>query len=268
MDNQFEIYRDYFINQIKREKDNPLSYSRIYYWWKKTNIIKIWLKMILNEKGKDICLYDIGCGDAMRLSHILTDLKIRDTANYNGFDINPKSLQIAQLRFQYCEISHFVFEKANITQGIPRSDNSADVIISSEVLEHLQKPEDLFKEVFRLLKHDGIAIFTTPNERTLLNKFNKLFRRQVKMNEESFPKVEEEGFGHISVKSLRKWVSLAVEEGFITMEANYGSFLFGTPKLNNTPVFFAISLFIEKILSLLPKQFRTGEDALFMIRKP
>jgi len=268
MDEYHSLYKEYFIKHIQREQKNPLSYSSVYYCWIKISIITKWLKTILNEKGKSICLYDIGCGDAMRMAYILTDLDIRDTVHYHGFDINQKSLQIARLRFQYCEISHFVFEKTNIMQGIPRDENSADVIISSEVLEHLPTPERLLKEAFRLLKHGGVAVFTTPHKRAVLNRINHLLGRQTSENKENTQKIDEEGFGHISVKPLRRWVDLMRRAGFHLMDIKYGSLLFGTPRLNNTPIFFAISLFTEKILRILPKRFQTGEDALFMIRKP
>jgi 2-polyprenyl-3-methyl-5-hydroxy-6-metoxy-1,4-benzoquinol methylase len=268
LDNDPAIYKDYFIKQINREKDNPLSYSRVYYWWRKTRIITSWLSLIIKEQGNDVHIYDIGCGDAMRLAHILTHLEIQDTVNYNGFDLNQKQLQIAQARFEICNISHFIFEKANITEGIPRDDNSADIIISIEVLEHLRNPQQLLKETFRLLKLGGTAIFTTPNKRNLLDKTTKFFRNQRQIiDEEDNRKEDEEGFGHISIKPLPQWLALANREGFVTVDAKYGSFLFGTKKLNNHPVLFAVSIFAEKLLSFLPKQLQTGEDALFMLRK-
>ncbi len=233
----------------------------------KTLIITSWLKAVFKEKGNDIIIYDIGCGDAMRPAYILTHLKVQDTINYNGFDLNQKQLQIAQIRFEICKISYFIFERADITEGIPREDNSADVIISIEVLEHLPNPEQLFKETFRLLKHGGIAIFTAPNERTFLDKINKLFRRQQVMNAKD-NREPEEGFGHISIKPSRQWLALVDREKFIIVDAKYGSLLFGTTKLNNRPILFAISIFVEKLLRYLPRQLQTGEDALFMVQKP
>jgi 2-polyprenyl-3-methyl-5-hydroxy-6-metoxy-1,4-benzoquinol methylase len=268
LNNNFSLYREYLVNQIKREQSNPLPYSRIYYWWRKTKIITLWLERVINEKGDNIHLYDIGCGDAMRLASILSHLKITDIVNYSGFDLNQKQLQIARLRFEICKIPHFIFEKADITEDIPRDDNSANIIISCEVLEHLQKPECLLKEAFRLLKHGGIAIFTTPNERTIFGKYNKAPQRQSMIDTESDIETEEEGFGHISVKPLRKWLDLSKKEGFVILEAKYGSFLFGTHRLDNSPILFAISLFIEKILRFFPKRLQTGEDALFILQKP
>ena len=46
--------------------------------------------------------------------------------------------------------------------NIPVADSSFDVILLCEVLEHLEKPEDVLKECYRVLKKDGIIIITMP----------------------------------------------------------------------------------------------------------
>lgn len=42
-------------------------------------------------------------------------------------------------------------------------DESFDVIVSSEVIEHLENPRAVAREWFRLLRSDGFLIFSTPN---------------------------------------------------------------------------------------------------------
>lgn len=56
---------------------------------------------------------------------------------------------------------------ANGEKGLPFKANVFDVIIASEVLEHLNHPEKFFEEVTRVLKEDGILIITTPNSDNL-----------------------------------------------------------------------------------------------------
>jgi SAM-dependent methyltransferase len=51
----------------------------------------------------------------------------------------------------------------DIETGLPYKDNSFDVLWCTEVIEHLYRPEELFKEVERVLKSGGRAVFTTPN---------------------------------------------------------------------------------------------------------
>jgi len=54
--------------------------------------------------------------------------------------------------------------KVGRAESIPYEDNSFDIVISINVLEHLSDPEKIFKEVHRILKKDGVFIVKTPNK--------------------------------------------------------------------------------------------------------
>ncbi|UCG69966.1 MAG: class I SAM-dependent methyltransferase [Thermoplasmata archaeon] len=56
---------------------------------------------------------------------------------------------------------------ADVAGGLPFKENSFDVVIASELLEHLNEPEKFFQEVNRVLKRKGIFILTTPNRGNL-----------------------------------------------------------------------------------------------------
>lgn len=46
-------------------------------------------------------------------------------------------------------------------QNLPYKDNSFDLVISDQVIEHLENPKKAIEESYRVLKKDGIAIHTT-----------------------------------------------------------------------------------------------------------
>ena len=46
---------------------------------------------------------------------------------------------------------------------LPFSQQSFDIVVSSEVLEHMDEPARGIKEVTRVLKPDGVFVMTTPN---------------------------------------------------------------------------------------------------------
>jgi ubiquinone/menaquinone biosynthesis C-methylase UbiE len=47
---------------------------------------------------------------------------------------------------------------------IPYADEQFDLVFSDNVLEHLDRPADVFREVARVLKPNGVFMFKTPNK--------------------------------------------------------------------------------------------------------
>lgn len=48
--------------------------------------------------------------------------------------------------------------------SIPLEENSVDVVVSFETIEHIEAYEDFMREVVRVLKPDGLFILSTPND--------------------------------------------------------------------------------------------------------
>ena len=46
---------------------------------------------------------------------------------------------------------------------VPGHDASFDVVVAAEVIEHLENPRFMIREIFRLLRPGGTAIVSTPN---------------------------------------------------------------------------------------------------------
>ncbi len=82
--------------------------------------------------------------------------------------------------------------------GIPYDDDSFDVVISSNVLEHIEQPEIAFAEIARVLRPGGRFIAKTPNSRHYMplvarltpTSFHKYFNRlRGRKIEDTFPTV-------------------------------------------------------------------------------
>lgn len=56
---------------------------------------------------------------------------------------------------------------ADVDRGFPFKSNIFDVVIASELLEHLNDPNGFFKETSRVLKDKGTLVLTTPNSNNL-----------------------------------------------------------------------------------------------------
>jgi len=65
----------------------------------------------------------------------------------------------------------------DLNKGILLENNSVDVIIAGELIEHMYNPYKFIRECRRVLKKDGIIILSTPNICSLKNRFRVLFGR-------------------------------------------------------------------------------------------
>lgn len=64
--------------------------------------------------------------------------------------------------------------------SLPYEDNGFDVALLSETLEHFNfHPNQVFQEIFRVLKSNGLIIVTTPNLLRLNNKVKMLINRSI-----------------------------------------------------------------------------------------
>lgn len=114
---------------------------------------------ILNElalcKLHEPQILDMGCGDAW-FSSMLAHF-----GYVTGIELSPAAIDAAKNKYP-----HITFFASDFFT-VPLAENSFDVIISQEVIEHVDNHEALFKRMAELLKPGGYLILTTPNPKTL-----------------------------------------------------------------------------------------------------
>jgi SAM-dependent methyltransferase len=59
--------------------------------------------------------------------------------------------------------NHYFVQNLNQELKLPLQDNSFDAVLNTVSVQYLQYPEAIFAEVYRILKPDGIAIFSFSN---------------------------------------------------------------------------------------------------------
>ena len=91
---------------------------------------------------------DIGCGDGVLLSLI-------GGGRLYGVDLDQTSLDYAATRVK----AKLVKAAA---ENLPFKANFFDLVIATEIIEHLAKPELMLAEIKRVLKLGGRVILTTP----------------------------------------------------------------------------------------------------------
>lgn len=76
-----------------------------------------------------------------------------------GFDVSSVAIREAK---ENCTQKNVVFQEASGT-ALPLQDNFADVCVSLETIEHIDADREFLKEVYRVLKPEGVFICSTPN---------------------------------------------------------------------------------------------------------
>ena len=111
--------------------------------------------------SNDEFLLDMGCGEGR---HSI-GAYIETQANILGLDLSMKDLKIAQKRLNDFDTSNIKsvcqFGEADIV-SIPLLDSSLDAVICSEVLEHVNSPQESIKELIRVLKPGGVLALSVP----------------------------------------------------------------------------------------------------------
>lgn len=76
-----------------------------------------------------------------------------------GVDVDPISVQVSNEKYSSDKISF----KQGDCSAIPLSDNSIDVVVSFETIEHIKEQELFINEIKRILRPQGICIISTPD---------------------------------------------------------------------------------------------------------
>ncbi len=107
-------------------------------------------ELIKNKK-----VLDIACGEGYGVN------LMSNYANHvTGIDIDKKVIRKANQKYTNKNIK---FIEGSIL-NIPSPNNSFDIVICFETLEHVEEHELLISEIKRVLKHDGLLIISTPDK--------------------------------------------------------------------------------------------------------
>jgi SAM-dependent methyltransferase len=81
-----------------------------------------------------------------------------------------------------------ICSSGNLNELLPYSDATFDAVVSLEVIEHLENPRHLVREIARILKVNGRCLITTPNQISLSSKLCLLLRGQFQhFQDNSYP---------------------------------------------------------------------------------
>lgn len=136
-------------------------------------------KLILEEINYNKKILDLGCAEGP-YSHLFID----NNESY-GFDVCPKRMLLNDnnaLDKGYRAL--IVGDCLNL----PFTNNYFDIVICTEMIEHVTETRQLIKEINRVLRKKGKLILSTPNLVSLGNRIGMIIGKGLKFNTYSFLK--------------------------------------------------------------------------------
>lgn len=114
--------------------------------------------------------------------------------NVIGVDISEEAISFSKKTYKADDLNFLV----GSATSIPVEDNSIDIVVSFETLEHLSGEDQtkFLKEIDRVLTHDGVLIMSTPN----VNVFPKGNSFHIKeLNRKEFTDLLDKYFGQVKI---------------------------------------------------------------------
>jgi SAM-dependent methyltransferase len=121
-------------------------------------------RLVIDEVSKSVDLQgspvvvDLGCGSGTLLARVS---QVSKTARLVGLDIEPRALDLARKAVPGAE-----FHELDLSGGVADLGalaGQADVVLCSEVLEHLDHPDRAVRLAQSLLRPGGVFIATVPS---------------------------------------------------------------------------------------------------------
>jgi len=248
----------------------PAGYTKLKFIFSSINNLK-------KKQYKEITALDIGCGNgniAFSLAALGLNVIGVDIDDNIIIQLNDRAANLGFLNLKFINIDANNLESSNLSK------EKFDVIIMSEILEHLKNPTKVLADVKKLLNQDGFIILSIPNKFSLeerirqlfqkialLSKLKKILKNKVKDDIQSLNDTP-----HLHYFSYNDFLKLASISGFkiiyqASQSAGFKSFfyIFGRFFLNRqSPIFQKLDNLDSFLAKFLPARF--GDGMMFTLK--
>lgn len=215
----------------------------------------------LREKEKLMCL-DVGC-------NIGTDMFMLSLGKENriffvGTDVALSAASYGSRLAKKRKNGNVYFNVHDANCDFPFKDNVFDIIICSEVIEHIKSPICLIKEFHRMLKINGILIISTPNKNPFLSYVLGVFpflKRKINQQRKwDFSRMGDIGVdadkwdheAHISLMSFSEMKVALKKNGFLVENVKGSSFFGGASWLEKHSILLGLLIIIDYFVDKIP----------------
>jgi ubiquinone/menaquinone biosynthesis C-methylase UbiE len=150
-----------------------------------------------------------GCG-------ILLPALSRQFTDVISMDIETEFLHQARIRMETAGNIQYV---TGDVRALPVRDNTAEVVLCAEVLEHIRNDRACLREMYRALKPGGILVLSTPQPGSLLEMTARIIlRRPMLPLARKIYREPVQPTGHINLISARRLGRKLAQAGFTVLE--------------------------------------------------
>lgn len=129
------------------------------------------IKNILDRLGiaSNDRILDVGCGSGIYLT-----LMAERSKNVVGVELSKEGIERSQVIFDEMGLKDRIHILRGDAMNLPFQGGSFDVVLCTEVLEHLPDPSKGALEIQRVLKKGGMALISMPNLISIFWLFNRI----------------------------------------------------------------------------------------------
>lgn len=142
---------------------------------------------------------DLGCGDGKFSTIVLGKSDV-------GIDISAKEIKKAH------KLGSYLALHCCDAHSIPYPDNYFKTIFSNCVVEHITDPDDLVREISRVLSEKGEFVFTT---------WTPDFEKYSLINKDWYKRWKNKRLKHFSIKSIQQWGTILKKNRLQMIETKY-----------------------------------------------
>ena len=168
--------------------------------------------------GRRLKVVDLGCGDGTCTQLSVDTCRSTPHAEVDIVGIDWSVAALSQARARHLPVVRASADRG----GLPLASSSIDIVIMSELIEHLVDPDATLDEVLRVLTPGGSLLLSTPNLAAWYNRVLLMFGVQPAFTEVSlrgiYGRPGEEVVGHLRVFTRRALEQLLRASGFVDIE--------------------------------------------------
>ena len=118
-------------------------------------------RVVESVESSTAIVADLGCGSGAMLCEVLS---AKPCWTGYGLDISEAAINYARRLATHKSVAARAQFQTGCLMNLPFASNSVDVLIASEVIEHVPHPDRVFRELSRVLVAGGLLLVTVPAE--------------------------------------------------------------------------------------------------------